>query len=250
MDRREAIQRGLFEKMRFKSAIEDVDLKNKIVTGYWAGYNNKDYGDDVIRHGSAAKSIRERGPQGSNEIFFLRSHDWDQPLGRPTFLEERERGLYHETPVVSGATFAEDALKLMAAGLMIENSIGFVSINEKWVKPNGEWDDSAYREITELKLYEGSAVVLGMNPETPFTGFKSMTMEEMNDQISKMMKVLRNGDLTDEGFARLEIGMKMLQRDAFELGKKSLAKPEPDNTTQKQDEPIDFDKAYNQYLLS
>jgi len=241
-------------KIQYKTAIyqvEDVDMKNRIVTGYWSGWGNKDFDRDVILEGSARKTISERGPNGTNEIFFLQSHNWEKPLGRPTFLEDRPKGIYHETPVKNKAQFATDALESMAAGLLIQNSIGFVSMKEYDVKPNGVYDDSAYREISEIKLYEGSAVVLGANPETPFTGFKSLDLSQINDQISRIMKLLKDGTLSDEGFGRIEIALKQLQRYSFELGKESLLEKEPTlDVTQKRKEPIivDVDSVFANYL--
>lgn len=229
--------KGLLEYKSLTAAVEDVDFKNRIVTAYWSGFNNLDHDRDKILPGAFTKSIRERGPQGTNEIFYLNQHQWDKPLGRPTLLEEREKGLYAETPVTVTTTYADDALKLMAAGLVVQNSIGFVTIKKTDVDPTGDWRDS-YREISEVKLYEGSCVTLGANPETPFTGFKSFTLPELNDQITKMVKLLRDGDLTDEGFGRLEIALKQIQLEAYKLGEeKALQKHQPDDSTDEKQKP-------------
>jgi hypothetical protein len=91
--------------------------------------------------------------------------------------------------------------------------------------------------IKEIKLYEGSNVTLGANPMTPFTGFKSLTMAEINDQVAKMIKLLKDGSLTDEGFGRLEIALKQFQLEAFNLGKNSLLDTEPTLVTPVKDEP-------------
>jgi uncharacterized protein len=241
--------RGLIEYKNQVIKAEDVDFKNRIVTSYWSSFGNQDHDKDVILSGAFRKTIQERGPKGTNEIFYLFSHDWQKPLGKPTELMEDSKGLFAEVPVNVGTTYSEDALKLMAAGLLIQNSIGFVTMKETYVKPSGEWDDSTYREISEVKLYEGSAVVLGANPNTPFTGFKNLSLTDMNDQITKITKLLRNGDLTDEGFIRLEIALKQLQKDAFELGKKSLEENKPIRDSLIIDKPtIDIEKAFISYL--
>lgn len=205
------------------SAIElkDIDFVNKIVCCYWSAFGNKDYDEDIMVQGCYAKSIAERGPEGSNEIFYLRSHTWDSPLGRPTRLAEDSKGLYAETPVTSGATFAEDALKLMAAGLMVQNSVGFSTTRYEMVKPDLEDWNTWYRKILEVKLWEGSAVVLGANDQTPFVGFKSMTAGELESLQVKMIKTIRSGDLRDETYIILENQLKQLQREAFLLGQKT-----------------------------
>jgi hypothetical protein len=76
--------------------------------------------------------------------------------------------------------------------------------------------------IKEYKLYEGSNVTLGANPNTPFTGFKSLTIKEVNDHYKLVLKAFRNGTFTDETFGLLEIALKQLQVQSYELGKKSL----------------------------
>ena len=236
---------GLIEFKSIHAEIKDVDTVSKTVTGYFSAFGNKDFDDDVILQGAFAKSIRERGPMGSNEIFYLNQHNWAQPLGKPTLLSEDQKGLYFESKVTD-ATFGKDALILYAEGLVKEHSIGFVTMKESWVKPNGEWDDEAYREISEVKLYEGSAVTLGANNQTPFTGFKAKgynySKKENESMISKIVKLLRNGELTDETFIQLEIALKQLQRYSFELGKESLKETEPPvDGTQKRIEPIKVD---------
>jgi len=104
------------------------------------------------------------------------------------------------------------------------------------------------RYIKEIKLFEGSNVTLGANPNTPFTGFKSLTFEEANDQINRIVKLIRHGSLTDDSFSQLEIALKQLQLHSYELGKKSLEVqtepttevtpevPEPMNTLDSSDE--------------
>ncbi len=60
----------------------------------------------------------------------------------------------------------EDAIKLYEAGLINQHSIGFSTLKSDVNQKTG------VRTITELKLYEGSAVLWGANPETPTLGFK------------------------------------------------------------------------------
>lgn len=232
---------GIMQFKSIASTVTDVDTKNGIVTGIWSAFNNMDYDDDIIRPGAFTKTIAERGPMGSKEIFFLNQHNWAQPLGKPTLLQERADGLYHETPVNDKTTYGKDAIELMAAGLVIQNSIGYQAM--KWsnvVKEDAQYDWDTYREITEIKLYEGSCVTLGANDQTPFTGFKSLTESQINDQVSIMMKLLRNGTLSDETFALLEIGIKQYGSHLYELGKKSLVTEQPGNTTDNVKKPINL----------
>jgi HK97 family phage prohead protease len=222
--------KGLLEYKNFTAEIKDIDAKSMTVTGYWSKFGNVDYDDDIIASGAASKTIAERGPMGSNEIFFLNQHNWSQPHGKPTVLEAQEKGIYFESKIAP-TSYGKDALVLYAEGIVVQHSIGFSTVKADYDQKTG------VRTIKEIKLYEGSNVTLGANPETPFTGFKSLTMAEINDQISKMIKLLKDGSLTEEGFGRLEIALKQFQLEAFNLGKNSLESKEPTKVTPATDEP-------------
>lgn len=222
--------KGLLEYKNFTADVKDVDMKSMTVTGYWSKFGNVDYDDDIIAMGAATKTIAERGPMGSNEIFFLNQHNWSQPHGKPTVLEAQEKGIYFESKVAP-TSYGKDALVLYAEGIVVQHSIGFSTVKADYDQNTG------VRTIKEIKLYEGSNVTLGANPETPFTGFKSLTMAEINDQITKMMKLLKDGSLTDEGFGRLEIALKQFQLEAYNLGKNSLESTEPKQITPAAEEP-------------
>lgn len=222
--------KGLLEYKNFTAEVKDIDMKSMTVTGYWSKFGNVDYDDDIIAMGAATKTIAERGPMGSNEIFFLNQHNWSQPHGKPTVLEAQEKGIYFESKVAP-TSYGKDALVLYAEGIVVQHSIGFSTVKADYDQKTG------VRTIKEIKLYEGSNVTLGANPETPFTGFKSLTMAEINDQITKMMKLLKDGSLTDEGFGRLEIALKQFQLEAYNLGKNSLESTEPKQITPAAEEP-------------
>jgi uncharacterized protein len=222
--------KGLLEYKNYKAEIKDMDSDRMTVTGYFASFGNMDYDDDIIMPGAATKTIAERGPMGSNEIFFLNQHNYAQPHGKPMILEAQERGIYFESKIAP-TSYGRDAMILYAEGIVVQHSIGFSTIKSDYDQQTG------MRMIKEIKLYEGSNVTLGANPETPFTGFKSLTMAEINDQIAKMIKLLKDGSLTDEGFGRLEIALKQFQLEAFNMGKNSLSDAEPTLVTPEQDEP-------------
>ena len=214
-------------KSILNGSVEDVDVKKRIVTGYLSSFDTKDYDNDVIVKGAYSKSINER----KNNIFFLNQHDWKQPHGKFNVLTEDSKGLYFEsTPFVDGVSYSEDTLKLYDAGIIKEHSVGF-----NVVKSDFDTKDNV-RVIKEIKLYEGSNVTLGANENTPFTGMKSMTLQEVNDQYKLITKAFRNGTFTDETFSLLEVALKQLQMQSYELGKKSLIVDEPIVITQSNDE--------------
>lgn len=208
-------------------AVKDIDTKKRVVTGYLSNFDNKDFDGDIIVKGAFKKSITER----KNDIFFLNQHNWNQPHGRFSVLQEDMKGLYFEsTPMVEGVSYSEDVLKLYDAGIIKEHSIGFITLQS-------DQEDNA-RIIKEVKLFEGSNVTLGANNQTPFTGFKSLTLKELNDRSTVLYKAIRNGNFTDDTFVLLEFALKELQLQAYELGKKALEIQEPSLDTPKEDKSL------------
>ena len=210
--------------LKYKSifgSVKDIDMKNKIVTGYLSSFDNKDYDNDIILRGAYKKSIAER----KNDIYFLNQHNWGQPHGKFNVLEEQPQGLYFESTPMIDTTFSMDAMKLYEAGIVKEHSIGYQVVKSEFSKK----DDANI--IKEIKLYEGSNVTLGANSNTPFTGFKSYNLKQVNDQYKQILKAFRNETFTDETFGLLEIALKQLQAQMFELGKKSLETTTADSVT-------------------
>jgi len=207
-----------FLNFKNNGTIKDIDVKSKTVSGYFAAFGSLDYDNDVIEKGAFIKSINER----FDKIMYLQQHDWSKPLGKLKTLKEDEYGLYFESEIIN-TSYGLDQLKLYEAGIVKEHSIGFQTIKSEY---NNE---TQIRNIKEVKLYEGSAVTLGANPNTPFLGFKS-ELKEINDQSNRIVKMLKDGNVTDDTFIQLEFALKMLQQQAYELGK---------NFTQKSGEPQD-----------
>jgi len=206
----------ILEYKSITGQIEDIDEKKRIVTGYLSNFDNKDHHGDSIPKGAFAKTLHER----KNDIFFLNQHNWAQPHGKFNQLIEDGKGLKFESTPLIDTTYSSDLIKLYAAGIVNEHSIGYQTI-----KAVNEGD---VRILQEIKLFEGSNVTLGANSQTPFTGFKT-SMKEINDHAKKLIKAIKNGTFTDETFSLLEVALKQLQSDAYILGKKeSLIEPSND----------------------
>ena len=213
----------------YNATIKDLDVATGIVTGYFSQFNSIDLDGDVIMPGAFTKTIAERGPDSSKpEIAYLWQHDTTKPLGKLLVLREDNFGLYFEAKM-SDTTWGEDALKLYRDGVITQHSIGYQVI--KSVETTMDMEEEV-EAIYEVKLWEGSAVTFGANPNTPFTGFKSV--EEREDRIKTLVKAIKNGSYTDETFGLIE----------FELLKLvSLAKTEePVKTTTTVQEPKEDNK--------
>lgn len=226
-----------YEYKALTSEISDVDVKNGIVTGYYAAFNNIDNGRDMIVPGAFTKTIAERGPNGKKQILHLLNHWSSDVLGKPSVLKEDLKGLYFETKIVS-TTLGVDTLKLYEAGVYNEHSIGYRTI--KYEVVNAGTDDEYYKLI-ELKLWEGSTVPWGMNDETPFTGFKGLNNPaELDKKRTALLKALKVEGLTDDTFSQLEIALVQLtdaykqiskSLDSNEAAAGTLGKSQPTNTS-------------------
>ncbi len=213
--------------------IKDVDGKKGIVTGYFSDFNSIDSDGDIIKPGAFQKSISQNGPQsGKPRIKHLLNHDSSKPLGVLEVLKEDNKGLYYESRLGTHS-LGVDFIKMVDSGLITEHSIGFQTIKYNQLKPWNEWKQGeAARELTELKLYEGSSLTAwGANMNTPLTGLKSeQKVRKINDRIDVLIKALRDGSFTDETFDLLEIELKQMQQAMIDLT------TEPEQTTQPDEE--------------
>lgn len=224
------------EYKEFVGSIKDVDRKNRIVTGYLSSFDGeKDSYGDIAEYGMFAKTVAERGPKGKNEIFFLNQHNWAQPHGKFAILDEQQIGLYFESQKLPNTTYSNDAIELYAEGIVKEHSFGYNTIKADYDQ------ETDTRRLKEVLLHEGSNVTIGADRNTPFSGFKSLSPKDLNDRASKIIKMLRNGTLTDETFILLEIALKDIQQQAYELGKKEVHSEPP-----KHSEPIE--KTINEFV--
>lgn len=210
-------------------SFKDVDGRQGIVTGYFAAFDSIDSDGDIIKKGAFVKSISEWGPMSRHpRIKHLMNHDPSQPLGVITELKEDNYGLYYESKLGTHE-LGEDFIKMVDSGLITEHSIGFRTMKFNQIKPWSEWKDGeAARELTELKLYEGSSLTAwGANMNTPLTGMKSeLKIEKANKRIELLIKALRDGKFTDETFDLLEIELRQMQQLLIDT-QKELIKQEP-----------------------
>jgi HK97 family phage prohead protease len=197
---------------------KDVDTTKRIVTGYLSNFGNIDLDNDIIEKGAFAKTLMER----KSSIFFLNQHNWQQPLSKFQTLMEDDKGLFFESNPIPDTTYGNDVLKLYEAGVLDQHSIGFSTIISEYNKLTD------CRIIKEVKLYEGSVVTMAANPKAVLLGVKSYTLEEVQSKEKQILKAFKNGTFTDETFILLEIALKELSLQSYELGKlHSLKENEP-----------------------
>lgn len=193
-------------------SVMDVDTTQRRVKAVWACTDNIDLDNDIIVPEAFTKTISERGPMGKNLIWSLVDHcaEMESAIGKPEQLYLEGHYLIAITPIVETEK-GEDIIKMYEAGLINQHSIGFSTINSSV-------DKKGVRTITELKLYEGSAVLWAANPDTPMIDFKSEEKKiNLSDRLEKLIKAFKNGRFTDETFALMEIEIKRIQSEILEI---------------------------------
>jgi uncharacterized protein len=168
----------------------DADEKAGIIKGYGSYFGNKDSDNDVIMKGAYKKTIAENGER----VKYLYQHDMNQPIGKMSELYEDEKGLVFVAEIAK-TQLGKDVVELMKSGVITENSVGIMPIQK-----NNKGD---YREITEVKLYEISAVTLAANDQAKILDVKgNVDVEKLSKRYDNLSKLIRKGDISDEmGFA-------------------------------------------------
>jgi HK97 family phage prohead protease len=168
----------------------DADEKAGIIKGYGSYFGNKDSDNDVITKGAYKKTIAENG----DRVKYLYQHDMNQPIGKMTELYEDDKGLVFVAEIAK-TQLGNDVVQLMKSGVITENSVGIMPLQK-----NNKGD---YREITEVKLYEISAVTLAANDQAKILDVKgNVDVEKLSKRYDNLSKLIRKGNISDEmGFA-------------------------------------------------
>lgn len=181
------------EKLIYKTApvgeLMDTDDK-RYVKGYGSVFGNIDSDGDMLMPGAYAKTIKENGYR----VKYLYQHDMSKPIGKMSELYEDQKGLGFVAEVPE-TRLGKDVIELMKAGVITENSVGILPIQKGY--------NDNIREITEVKLYEISAVTMAANDQAKITNVKSQNnQEELFKRYDNLCKLIRKGDISDElGYA-------------------------------------------------
>lgn len=186
----------------FDIGFKDADLRQGIVSGYFAMFGNKDLDGDIIERGAFTKTIKERGPHGKQLIKYLLDHDKTKVVAKITDLYEDEKGLYYEAKVGTH-TAGKDFINMVESEIINQHSFGFKTVKEQFdahAKAN---------RIKEVFMYEGSAIqFLGANPETTTIDMKSIA--DVVAYLERIEKFIKTTDCTDETIIKLENKFKSL----------------------------------------
>lgn len=203
-----------------KDIVRDVDAPSRTVKIAIAsfGESNLDRDRDIILSSAVTKTIKERGPKGTNEIWHMADHWYDLAHGLSKFSELYVEGEYlMGVSTIAKTPVGDIAMEHYVAGNINQHSIGFSVINEEPQK-NGT------TIIKEIALWEGSAVLWGANPNTPvFSVQKSLTKERAKAMFSTFIKGLKSGNHSDDTYYLMELQAKQLQQYINDLEEKATA---------------------------
>ncbi len=232
-----------FQAKDITDNIMDIDTSTRKVKAVWSRMNNVDLDNDIIVPEAFTKTLTERGPAGKNLVWSLVDHkaDMNNVIGKPEQLYVEGDALIAITPIV-GTEKGTDMLKMYEAGLINQHSIGFSTLKSDW-----QDQSQNVRVIKEVKLYEGSAVLWGANPETPTISVKSQSKEDLNNRLEKLLKAFRNGKFTDDTFALMEIQIKKIQADLLELDITQSAQSAIEPVQQEKNNDAEIIKAIKQF---
>lgn len=145
----------------------NLDLKEVSDSGEFEGYASKfgirDQGGDVVERGAFKTSLSQRGPE---DVKMLWQHDPSQPIGVWESIKEDDVGLRVKGRLLLAVSKAKETYELMKAGVVSGMSIGY-----KTVKAFRD-DQTGFRQLKELDLWEISAVTFPMLKEAQITGVK------------------------------------------------------------------------------
>lgn len=169
----------------FETKILDED--QGIVEHTVAIMGNTDLGGDIIHPGAFTKTLAERG----NKVRVVDQHNTDsimRVIGKPLDMREVGReslppGVVARFPEASGALKVQTqylldtpegrgAFERIKAGAIDEYSIGYDAVQFDYSKKQ---DGETVRNLRQVRLWEYSPVIFGMNPATSTLGYKTVT---------------------------------------------------------------------------
>lgn len=186
------------KKLAFAFDVKAVDAEGRF-SGYLAVFGNRDSYGDTIRKGAFKNTLRDHAAKG-RKVVILWQHRWDMPLGVFDVLKEDDTGLYVEGQLLIGdVRQAAEAHALMKAGAITGMSIGFETVAYKV-------DKDGNRELTEVRLWEGSIVTFPANDEARIDAVKSALEAGELPSLPDFEKFLREAGFSKTQAAAIASG--------------------------------------------
>ncbi len=213
-------QNKFYQKKYLNCKALDVDTTGRRVKIAISEMESIDKDRDLIDSKAWNKTIAERGPKGSNEIWHLLDHTTTSFSALSKFAELGVEGKYLAGVSAYKDSFAwrEVAWPLYESGDFNQHSVGYSVVDSE--------QKSGYNLLKEMVLYEGSAVLWGANPYTPTLAVqKSLGISEKDDiisQLERLTKAIKLGKHEDDSHKSLIIiEIKRIQQSILDLQQKA-----------------------------
>lgn len=168
-------------KLRMRLEIKEITAEGTF-EGILSPYGNVDGGNDVVKAGAYAKTLKDQGLERP----LLWQHRSDTPIGKLT-LDDRTDGLWCKGSLLMALPEAQKAYLLIKARIVKGLSIGFESVKDSV--------EAGVRYLSEIKLYEGSIVTFPMNEAALITSVKKAgeAKGDFNEELTEIQ-------LSDAGY--------------------------------------------------
>lgn len=195
------------EHKQTEPIILSTDESQGIVEAIWAVMGNVDGGGDVIHPGAFTKTFTER----SQQVKLLDNHRTDSVLSAlGTVLELRELGkselpanLTQHYPEATGGAWGrfqflldtpegKGAFTRIQRGAVKEWSFGYDTTKRDHDSIERDGRKVTVRNLRELKLYEVSPVLFGMNEATITTRVKALNLSELVENVRQAFNTQYN----------------------------------------------------------
>jgi uncharacterized protein len=154
-------------------------------SGLLASFNTVDMGGDRILPGAFTKTLA-----GGKSFPLLWQHNPSQVIGSFKGTES-SAGLQIEGQLILSIQTAADARELLRHGVLKGLSIGFDPVKADFV--------GDVRELSEIRLWEGSIVTFPMNESAMVTGIKTMSDDALAGHIKAINQHRKNIDREQRG---------------------------------------------------
>lgn len=156
-----------YKNIKIPFELKEYNQEQGIFKGYASIIGNIDDNNDKILPGAFAKTLKE----DFKRIKILIQHNQELlPIGKPLTIREDTKGdikgLYVEGQISNTST-GKDVKILLKDEVLTELSMGYLPIDYFY-------DTKGIRNIRELKLFEISPVIWGMNDQTFISEYKQL----------------------------------------------------------------------------
>ncbi len=169
------------------SEIKEVNETKYQIGGYLNYLNNIDFGQDRTMPGAFRKTLQDsfarKAAQNLDFLWpYLWNHSYDTlPPGGIYDADEDRKGLYVRVQFNPDIQLARELFSSFRMKTMSKQSMGYKAIQVDWVKEEGK----SIRNLLEVAVMEGSAVVFPMNDLAQVDTVKNRSYFIMNEQDTK-----------------------------------------------------------------